>query len=84
MMLYALQDKLNLLIKKHKALKENEVALQKKVTSLELKVSELQQNIKQLEEALMVKGMAENGDQDALKQYIDAIIEEIELTIKKL
>ncbi len=84
MMLYTLQDKLNLLIKKHKALKENETALQKKVVALELKVSALQHNIQQLEEALMAKGLGENDNQNALKQYIDAIIEEIDLTIKKL
>lgn len=83
-MLYALQDKLKLLIRKHKALKESEAALQKKVASLELQVRSMQQNIQQLEEALMVKGLAGGGEQEALKRYIDAIIEEIELTIKKL
>ncbi len=83
-MLYTLQDKLGLLIKKYKALKENEAALQQKVASLEARIAALQENVQQLEEALMVKNLGDNSNRDALREYIDAIITEIETTIKKL
>lgn len=84
MSLYTLQDKLGLLIKAYKDLKGRELALQKKVSSLESQVSGLELQVKELEEALLVKQMSQSDDQSALKQYIDSIIEEIELTIKKL
>ncbi|GEM_PF-1319459 len=84
MSLYTLQDQLGLLIKAYKDLKDRELNLQKKVSSLESRVSDLEQNVKELEEALLVKQMSQSEDQSALKQYIDSIIEEIELTIKKL
>ena len=84
MSLYTLQDKLGLLIKAYKDLKDRELHLQKKISSLESRVSVLEENVKELEEALLVKQMSQSEDQSALKQYIDSIIEEIELTIKKL
>ncbi len=84
MSLYTLQDKLGLLIKAYKELKDRELVLQKKIRSLESRVSGLEENVKELEEALLVKQMSQSEDQSALKQYIDSIIEEIELTIKKL
>lgn len=84
MSLYTLQDKLGLLTKAYKELKGREAALQKKVAALETQVSGLEQNVQELEEALLVKHMSQSDDQSALKQYIDAVIEEIELTIKKL
>ena len=84
MSLYTLQDKLGLLTKAHKELKGREDAIQKKVAALETWVLDLEQNMQELEEALLVKQMSQSEDQSALKQYIDAVIEEIELTIKKL
>ncbi len=84
MSLYTLQDKLGLLIKAYRALKDRELNLQKKVSSLESRVTGLEATVKELEEALLVKQMSQSEDQSALKQYIDSVIEEIELTIKKL
>ena len=84
MLLYSLQDKLSLLIKEFNLLKERDAALQKKVASLELERVELKKEVQQLEETLIIKKMGSEGNQDALKAYIDRIIEEIDITIKKL
>ncbi|RYD96979.1 MAG: hypothetical protein EOP54_12230 [Sphingobacteriales bacterium] len=84
MSLYTLQDKLGLLIKAYKDLKDRELLLQKKVSSLASRVYSLEQNVQELEAALLIKQMSQSDDQSELKQYIDSIIEEIELTIKKL
>ncbi len=84
MLLYELQDKLDLLLKQYKALKLNEVALQNKVASLTSTIDLLTEENKNLKEALLVKNLSENSDHQALKQYLDALIEEIETAIKKL
>ncbi|HRP89188.1 MAG TPA: hypothetical protein PKX92_04035 [Edaphocola sp.] len=84
MLLYELQDKLDLLLKQYKALKLNEAALQNKVASLTSTIDLLTEENKNLKEALLVKNLSENSDHQALKQYLDALIEEIETAIKKL
>lgn len=84
MNLYILQEKLQNLIKAYKILKTREAYLEEKVASLESKVDYLEQNVQQLEEALIVKSIGSINNNDALKTYIDAIINEIDITIKKL
>lgn len=82
--LYTLQDKLDLFVKKYKQLQASEAQLQQKVASLAQKVETLEQRNTDLEEALMVNQLVQDSDQEGLKMYIDAIIEEIEIAIKKL
>ncbi|HTO14662.1 MAG TPA: hypothetical protein VLZ83_02780 [Edaphocola sp.] len=84
MSLYELQDKLELLIKQYKALKLNEDALQEKVSLLESELKSLKVENTNLKEALMVKNISNNSDNEALKEYLDAIIAEIDVAIKKL
>ncbi|RQO31304.1 hypothetical protein DBR32_04900 [Taibaiella sp. KBW10] len=84
MMLYQLQEKLRALIRQFNQVQQNETLLKKKVSSLEDTIQLQEEKIQQLEEELMIKRLGENDDQQALKTYIDNIINEIDNTIKNL
>lgn len=83
-MLYQLQEKLRVLIKQFNQLQQNEQRLTKKVGALEATIAEQESKIRELEEELMIKRLGESDDQQALKAYIDNIIQEIDHTIKNL